>query len=84
MSSKVTVLRSGLEKTGTKSAWKWAFADALIRLCPDLNPDAADEFADSELIDSGFLDAELAAQRCAARLNGEPLPPSSEAQSGSG
>ena len=29
------------------SSWRRAFADALIRLRPDLNPDAADELSDS-------------------------------------
>jgi hypothetical protein len=29
------------------SAWRRAFADALIRLRPDLNPDVADELSDS-------------------------------------
>ena len=30
------------------SAWKIGFADCLIQLCPDMNPDAADEAADDE------------------------------------
>ena len=32
------------------SAWRRAFADALIRLRPDLNPDAADELSDSAFL----------------------------------
>ena len=32
------------------SAWRRAFADALIRLRPDLNPDVADELSDSAFL----------------------------------
>jgi len=31
-------------------AWRRAFADALIRLRPDLNPDLADELSDSAFL----------------------------------
>jgi hypothetical protein len=32
------------------SAWRQEFADALIRLRPDLNPDLADELSDSAFL----------------------------------
>jgi len=32
------------------SPWRRAFADALIRLRPELNPDAADELSDSAFL----------------------------------
>jgi len=28
--------------------WKCAFVDVVMRLCPDINPDAADEASDTE------------------------------------
>ncbi len=42
----VFVLRSNFATT----AWKSDFADSLIGLCPSLNPDAADEAADSVVL----------------------------------
>ena len=43
------------------SAWRQAFADALIRLRPDLNPDVADELSDSAFLTLADLDAPSAA-----------------------
>jgi hypothetical protein len=63
--SNIRVLRSSWEG----SAWKIAFSDCLILLRPDINPDAIDEIADSELILARQTDPVLAAQRWA----GEPL-----------
>lgn len=38
------------------SSWRRAFADALIRLRPDLNPDTADEWSDSAYLRHADLD----------------------------
>lgn len=38
------------------SSWRRAFADALIRLRPDLNPDAVDELSDSAYLRLADLD----------------------------
>ena len=42
-------------------------ADALIRVCPDLNPDAADEVSDSEVLRYGDIDPSLPAMNWVAR-----------------
>jgi hypothetical protein len=42
----VPVLNTG----SPSSAWRRAFADSLIRLRPDLNPDVADELSDSAFL----------------------------------
>ena len=57
----VVVLRSNFDNT----AWKSAFADSLIGLCPELNPDAADELADSAVLHAKDLDPSTAARRWA-------------------
>ena len=57
----VVVLRSNFDNT----AWKCAFADSLIGMCPDLNPDAADELADSAVLHAKELDPAVAARRWA-------------------
>lgn len=36
--------------------WRKVFAEELIRLAPRLNPDAADEFSDSQFLISGDLE----------------------------
>ncbi|MDE2370814.1 MAG: hypothetical protein KGN16_17730 [Burkholderiales bacterium] len=43
-------------------AWRYAFADALIRLQPDLNPDAADELSDAAYLCHADLDPRDAAE----------------------
>ncbi|MDE2371102.1 MAG: hypothetical protein KGN16_19185 [Burkholderiales bacterium] len=43
-------------------AWRHAFADALIRLRPDLNPDAADELSDAAWLRHAELDPRDAAE----------------------
>lgn len=43
------------------TAWKAAFAASLVRLVPDLNPDAADEASDQALKRHGTLAPESAA-----------------------
>ena len=48
--------------------WKQSFADTLIRLCPALNPDVADEVADAEYRASKELGPKVAAARWAARV----------------
>ncbi len=50
--------------TGTdfpSSSWRRAFADALIRLRPDLNPDTADELSDSAFLSLADLAPDNAA-----------------------
>jgi hypothetical protein len=47
------------------SQWRQAFADCLIRLCPGINPDAADEASDSEFMDSADNPPDVAARRYA-------------------
>jgi len=49
------------------SLWKVAFADTLIRLCPEMNPDAADEVADAEVGHGKDVDPIVAATRWARR-----------------
>jgi len=43
------------------SSWRRTFADALIRLRPDMNPDAADEVSDSAYLSLGELKPDQAA-----------------------
>ncbi len=38
------------------SSWRRSFADALIRLRPDMNPDVADELSDSAFLSLGGLE----------------------------
>ena len=45
------------------SAWRRAFADALIELRPDLNPDVADELSDSAFMALSDLDTRSTATR---------------------
>ena len=44
------------------SSWRRAFASALIRLHPELNPDAADELADTAYPRLANLDPDQAAE----------------------
>jgi hypothetical protein len=43
------------------SLWRRAFADALIRLRSDLNPDAADELSDAAFLSYADLEPGIAA-----------------------
>jgi hypothetical protein len=43
------------------SSWRRAFADALIRLRSDLNPDAADELSDAAFLSYADLEPGIAA-----------------------
>ena len=45
------------------SSWRRLFADTLIRLRPEMNPDAADELSDSAFLSFGELDPCSAAER---------------------
>lgn len=54
------------------AAWKQSFTDALIGLCPDLNPDSADEVADAEYGAHKVLGPKSAAALWAARVWGAP------------
>ena len=47
------------------SSWRRTFADALIRLLPEINPDTADELSDSAYLSLGALEPyEAAARYC--------------------
>jgi hypothetical protein len=54
-----------LVTTFRRSAWRRQFADCLIKLRPDMNPDAADELSDKEYLLTPQLHPEIAAQLCA-------------------
>jgi hypothetical protein len=43
------------------SAWRQRFVESLLRLSPQLNPDAADEVSDSQFITYAELAPEVAA-----------------------
>ena len=57
--SMVTVLRRNFDST----RWRQGFAEALIRLVPGMNPDAADELSDSEYAGCRDIDPSTAASR---------------------
>jgi hypothetical protein len=61
------------------SAWRRTFADALIRLRPDMNPDAADELSDSAYVRLGELEPGEAALRY-AEGRGASAPPAQARQ----
>lgn len=52
--------------------WKVRFADAVIALCPDLNPDVADEASDAEVGAVPRLDPTAAARVWVAKRFGPP------------
>jgi hypothetical protein len=54
------------------SAWRRAFAAALIRLRPDLNPDVADELSDSAFLSLADLEPSSAATLYSQGSNGNP------------
>lgn len=58
------------------SDWKSSFVAALLRLRPDINPDAADEISDSEFAAAQALQPEIAAHHWAASHS--PVPPGDE------
>lgn len=55
------------------SPWRQSFTDTLIRLCPALNPDVADEVADAEYRVNKELGPKLAAARWAEREWSVPM-----------
>lgn len=55
------------------SPWRQSFTDTLIRLCPALNPDVADEVADAEYKVNKELGPKLAAARWAERVWSVPM-----------
>lgn len=55
----VSVMRRNFGST----EWKRAFADAVIRLRPDMNPDRADELSDAEYLSAKHVDPAVAASR---------------------
>lgn len=54
-----------LDSTFRGTEWRKAFADRLIQLRPDMNPDAADEVSDSEFMNSSSFSPFDAAERYA-------------------
>lgn len=58
----VVILRSNFAST----AWKSEFADRLIDLCPEMNPDVADEVADSVVLHARDMDPAIAAKNWAS------------------
>jgi hypothetical protein len=44
------------------SSWRRAFADELIRLRPDLNPDAVDELSDAAFLSHADVEPNLSAR----------------------
>ena len=48
------------------SQWRQRFADSLLKLAPEVNPDAADELSDSQVLDLSEMPPEDAAARFAA------------------
>ncbi len=52
------------------SAWRRSFADALIRLRPDMNPDAADELSDTAYLRFTDLEPVEAALLCSQGRGG--------------
>ena len=63
--------------TFRRSAWRRQFADCLIKLRPDMNPDAADELSDVAYQRMPQLGPELAARRYAFS-DVEPISPDAE------
>jgi len=61
------------------SSWRRSFADTLIRLRPDMNPDAADELSDSAFLTLGDLEPGDAAALC-SQGNGALASPAQAAQ----
>ena len=57
---------STMESLQRGSEWRQRFANDLIRLQPDINPDVADEISDSEYSNGHHLEPELAARRFVA------------------
>lgn len=68
-----------LRKSFLSSPWRRAFADALIKLRPDINPDAADELSDSAWGALSRLQPDEAAASCATTLR-LPSPPTPSPQ----
>lgn len=50
------------------SRWRQSFAEAVVRTCPEINPDLADEIADAEYLSHQSLAPDQAAARWAARV----------------
>jgi hypothetical protein len=63
-----------LVTTFRRSAWRRQFADCLIKLRPDMNPDAADELSDRQYLLSAHLHPEIAAQLCASGVTPKMTP----------
>ena len=55
----ISVMRVNFEGT----EWKKAFAESVMRLRPDMNPDRADELSDAEYVQGRQIDPAVAALR---------------------
>jgi hypothetical protein len=55
------------------SPWRRAFADALIRLRPELNPDVADELSDSAFLRLADQEPGSAARFFSRELDARPV-----------
>lgn len=55
--------------------WRRRFADSLIQLVPDMNPDAADELSDSQFLQSSKRPPDRAALDYAAAHGWTPQEP---------
>jgi hypothetical protein len=58
-------MSSSAEQLQRRSEWKRRFANRLIKLCPEMNPDAADEISDQECRHAARIAPDVAAERCA-------------------
>lgn len=59
MIQKIAVMRTNFDRTD----WKRAFAEALMVLQPDMNPDRADELSDGEYLRAKHVEPAVAARR---------------------
>jgi hypothetical protein len=72
-----------VRKFFARSEWRRAFADTLIKLRPDMNPDAADELSDTAWGELSRLPPVEAAQACASEER-PVIPPSPEERASGG
>ena len=61
-------MSSSAERSQRRSEWKRRFANRLIKLCPEMNPDAADEISDLECRNAERTAPDVAAERCARAI----------------
>lgn len=61
--TKISVMRTNFGGT----EWKKAFAESVMRLRPDMNPDRADELSDREYLEAKHIEPAVAALRWVGR-----------------